>query len=80
MKEKQKEATTKDYQILKETINKVIIGSSLNVGAVYFILKDIFIEIENLYYARINQELAEDSAQNSEELNCVEPDNIENPN
>lgn len=76
MKKEQKETTTKDYQILKETINKVIIGSSLNIGAVYFILKDIFTEIESLYYARINQELAEET----EELNCVEPDNIENPN
>lgn len=70
----------KKYQILKETINKVIVDSSLDIGAIYFILKDIFTEIENLYYARINQELAEDSIQESEELNCVEPGNIENPN
>lgn len=70
----------KNYEILRKTIDKSITDSSLDIGAVYFILKDIFIEIENLYYARINQELAEDSAQNSEELNCVEPDNIENPN
>lgn len=44
------------YQILKESINQVIQNSGLDIGAVYFILKDIFNEIEKLYYAQINRE------------------------
>ena len=51
----------KDYQILKESINGIIQKSGLDVGAVYFILKDIFREIEALYYSQINREIMEDS-------------------
>ena len=54
----------KNYQILKESINNIIQKSNLDIGAVYFIFKDLFREIEMLYYGQINRELAEESEQN----------------
>ncbi len=51
----------KKYQIFKETINNVIKDSNLDIGAVYFILKDIFSDIEKIYYAQINKELLEEA-------------------
>lgn len=51
----------KNYQIFKESINKIIQNSGLDIGAVYFILKDTFREIETLYYARLNKELMEET-------------------
>ena len=59
----------KNYQILKESINNVIQKSNLDIGAIYFILKDIFKEIEVLYYSQINRELMEESIENNEEIN-----------
>ena len=50
----------KNYQILKESINSIIQKSGLDIGAVYFIFKDIFRDIENLYYTQINQELMQE--------------------
>lgn len=60
---------TKDYQFLKEAINQNIVNSNLDIGAVYFILKDIYFEIERNYYIRINQELLEEQKQNTETKN-----------
>ena len=60
----------KDYQILKESINGMIQKSGLDIGAVYFILKDIFREVENLYYSQINREIMEDSKE--EQLEVIE--------
>lgn len=47
----------KNYQIFKESINKIIQNSGLDVGVVYFILKDVFREIETMYYSYLNSEL-----------------------
>ena len=52
----------KNYQILKESISSVIQKSGLDIGAVYFIFKDLFREIEILYYNQINKELAEEES------------------
>lgn len=51
----------KNYQLFKEKINYIIQNSGLDIGAVYFILKDIFSEIEKLYYAQINKECMEEA-------------------
>lgn len=53
------------YQLLKDGINHLIQKSELDIGAIYFILKDIFNEIEFLYYGQINKELLENN--NSQE-------------
>lgn len=58
----------KDYQILKESINNIIQKSGLDVGVVYFILKDIFKDIEALYYSQINRELIEESKEENKEV------------
>ena len=59
----------KNYQILKDSINSIIQKSGLDIGVVYFILKDIFKDIEALYYSQINRELIEES---KEEQKAVE--------
>ena len=51
----------RNYQLFKEKINYVIQNSGLDIGAVYFILKDIFGEIEQLYYAQLNRECLEEA-------------------
>lgn len=57
----------KNYQILREQINHAIGNSGLNIGAAYFILKDIFSEIEKMYYGQINKELLEESKKKVDE-------------
>lgn len=57
----------KDYQILKERISSSIKMSNLDIGAIYFILKDIMTEIENLYYIQVNSELMAESQENKGE-------------
>lgn len=47
----------KEYQIFKETINKVISGTSLDIGGIYYVLKDVYRDVENQYFVQINQEL-----------------------
>lgn len=56
----------KNYQILKEQINYAIQNSGLDIGVAYFILKDIFSDIEKMYYAQINKEFLEESEKESE--------------
>lgn len=51
----------KKYQIFKETLKNVIQESGLDVGAVYFILKDVFRELETTYYTQINKEFIEEA-------------------
>ena len=46
----------KNYQIFKETLGAAIQNSGLDIGAVYFILKDALSCTEKLYYAQINRE------------------------
>jgi len=58
----------KDYQILKETITGSIKNSGLDVGAAYFIMKDVFSELEKIYFAQINKELLEDKKLNTENM------------
>ena len=65
---------TKDYHILKETLNATIQNSNMEIGAVYYILKDVFRDIENLYYAQMNKELMQESNENiaKEKEQCLE--------
>jgi hypothetical protein len=51
---------TKNYQMLKEQINYTISNSGLDIGAAYFIMKDIMSNLERLYYAQINKELLDE--------------------
>ena len=50
----------KKYQIFYETIRNVIQESGLDIGVVYFIMKNIFCDIENSYYVQLNRELSEE--------------------
>ena len=55
---------TKDFHVLTETINSAIQNSNMEIGAVYYVVKDVYRDIENWYYARINQELLQESNEN----------------
>lgn len=55
------------YQFFKETIKNTIQNSGLDIGIIYYILKDIFREIEALYFTQINREIAEESNNIKEE-------------
>lgn len=66
----------KKYQIFKEKINYIIQNSNLDIGAVYFILKDIFGEVEKTYYAQLNEECLKE-AQKIEEENKNINENVE---
>lgn len=54
----------KKYQILKEQINYAITNSGLDIGAAYFIMKDIMNNLEHLYYAQVNKECLEEAEKN----------------
>lgn len=56
----------KNYQMLKDSINNSMVNSGLDIGAIYFILKDICQEVEKIYFAQINRELMEE--QNQQEI------------
>lgn len=57
----------KNYQILKEQINYSINNSGLDIGAAYFIMKDIINNLEHLYYAQVNKECLEEAEKNENE-------------
>ena len=57
----------KNYQILKEQINYAIQESSLDIGAAYFIMKDVMNNLEHLYYAQVNKECLEEAEKSEKE-------------
>lgn len=60
----------KNYQIFKENINAIIQNSGLDIGVVYFIMKDVYSDLEKMYYAQINKELIEEN--NKQENNKID--------
>lgn len=59
---------TKDYKILRDTLERVIQNSGLNIGAAYFIVKDLMNDLEQLFIAQVNAEcLAEAQTENTED-------------
>ena len=62
----------KDYQKFKDNVNTVIQNSGLDIGAVYYILKDTYRDIEQMYFLQVNKEiLSEQEKQNNEEFEEV---------
>ena len=41
---------------LKEKISQALIDSHLSIDAIYFVIKDIFKDIEQLYYLELQKE------------------------
>ena len=56
-----------NYQIVQEEINRSIIKSGLDIGAAYFVLKDILNEYEKAYYAQIAKEMSAKASSNKAE-------------
>ena len=42
-------------------LHELISSSELDIGTIYFIFKNIFSEIEALYYTQLNKELMEET-------------------
>ena len=59
----------KQYQILRESIVRVIQNSGLDIGAAYFIMKDIMNEVEKSYYAQLNKECLKEAEKINNEDN-----------
>ena len=51
------------YEQFKQSIRQYNQSSELDIGIVYFILKDLFNEIERMYYAQLNKESIESARQ-----------------
>ena len=54
------------YEKFRKALRQVIQSSELDVGVVYFILKDMLYEIEALYLGRIQQEAQSEAQAQSE--------------
>lgn len=63
------------YENFRRMIQQAIQNSGLDIGIVYFIFKDIFSEIEKLYYAYLNAESTEKTQLNTDSKN-MESENI----
>ena len=51
------------YERFRQTIREVIQNSELDVGAVFFILKDVLGEVESLYRQQIQKELTQEETE-----------------
>lgn len=61
----------KDYNDFRNVTVYNIQNSGLDVGVVYFILKDILAEVEKSYISQVNKEIAEEK-KSSEKKKTVE--------
>lgn len=57
----------KDYNDFRNVTVYNIQNSGLDVGVVYFILKDILTEVEKTYISQVNKEIAEEKKSNEKE-------------
>lgn len=62
----------KEYQILRQTFDKVIAGSPLDIGGIYYVLKDLFRDVENQYFAQINSELINEAKGGDKDAESVQ--------
>lgn len=56
----------------KQRISNIINNSGLSIEAIYYVFKDIFIEIEKLYFLELQKEEKETNKEKEDE---IEPDN-----
>lgn len=56
----------------KQRISNIINNSGLSIEVIYYVFKDIFTEIENLYFLELQKEQKEASKEKEDE---TEPDN-----
>lgn len=52
---------TREYQQLRETVANIINTSPLDIGGKYFVLKDLYRDVEIVYYSAINKEISQDN-------------------
>lgn len=57
----------KDYNDFRNVTVYNIQNSGLDVGVVYFILKDILTEVEKTYISQVNKEIADEKKSNEKE-------------
>lgn len=44
------------YELFYQQLKYIILNSTLDIGMIYFILKNLFFEIESLYYQQLQKE------------------------
>ena len=44
------------YELFYQQLKYIILNSTLDIGMIYFILKNLFLEIESLYYQQLQKE------------------------
>lgn len=64
----------KDYNDFRNVTVYNIQNSGLDVGVVYFILKDILAEVEKSYISQVNKEIAEEKKSSEKEKTVEEND------
>ncbi len=60
------------YEVLRQQLIYTIQNSGLNIGAAFFILKDVFHEVEALYKNTVEAELDEKKQENNANENMKE--------
>ena len=60
-----------NYYLFKQKIIQLIQNSQLNIGEIYFIFKDLLVEIENLYIQQIKNEIniLQQEEENNQQIN-----------
>lgn len=51
----------KEYQIFRNSINNFVNEQKLDIGAKYYILKDILHDVEAEFFAQVNKEAIEEA-------------------
>lgn len=59
-----------NYEALNRQINNSIQQSGLDIGAAYFIIKNICNDMEKLYYAQLNKEAMESQEEETVSLDA----------
>ena len=55
-----------NYEVLRQSLTTMIQKSNLDIGAIYFICKDVFRDVEMAYANAVNSGLAEQNKKNNQ--------------
>lgn len=61
-------------ETFRNNLLELINNSQLSLGTIYYILKDIYDEVEKLYYMDVNNQFLQEQAKEEEKENVTEDD------
>ena len=61
-------------ETFRNNLLELINSSQLSLGTIYYILKDIYNEVEKLYYMDVNNQFLQEQAKEEEKENITEDD------